>query len=74
MIIIKVYQELFSFDFGIPGKIFPGIRICRFNPSCSEYSYKAIQKYGSFKGSFLAMKRIVKCGPWTELGTYDPVK
>ena len=71
--IIKIYQFLFSFDHGIPGHIFPNSRICRFYPSCSAYSYEAIDKYGSIKGSFLAAKRIVKCGPWTEFGLHDPV-
>ncbi len=71
--IIKIYQKLFSFDHGIPGKLMPGVRVCRFYPSCSEYSYGAVKKYGALKGTFLAAKRIVKCGPWTELGTHDPV-
>lgn len=71
--LIKIYQFLFSFDHGIPSKLFPGKRICRLYPSCSEYSYEAIKKYGSIKGSFLAAERIVKCGPWTEFGTNDPV-
>lgn len=70
---IKVYQFLFSFDHGIPGRIFPNYRICRFYPSCSAYSYEAIEKHGAIKGSFLAVKRIVKCAPWTEFGTHDPV-
>lgn len=71
---IKVYQFFFSFDHGLPGKIFPNMRVCRFYPSCSAYSIDAIDKYGSIKGSFLAAKRIVKCGPWTEFGTNDPVR
>ncbi len=71
--IIRLYQFFFSFDHGIPGKMFPGTRVCRFYPSCSEYTYEAIKKYGSIKGSFLGIKRIVKCGPWTEFGTFDPV-
>lgn len=70
---IRIYQKIFSFDHGIPGKISPGTRVCRFYPSCSQYSYEAIEKYGSIKGTFLAVKRIVKCGPWTEFGTNDPV-
>ena len=73
MAIIKVYQFLFSFDYGIPGKIFPNMRICKFYPSCSEYAYEALDKHGVIKGSFLAGKRIVKCGPWTEFGIEDPV-
>jgi len=70
---IKIYQFLFSFDHGIPGLLFPNMRVCRFYPSCSEYSVEALKKYGSIKGTFLSLKRIVKCGPWTEFGTHDPV-
>lgn len=70
---IKVYQFFFSFDHGIPGKLFPGMRVCKFYPSCSAYSYEAIDKHGAVYGTFLAVKRIVKCGPWTEFGTHDPV-
>jgi putative membrane protein insertion efficiency factor len=73
MVFIKIYQFLFSFDHGIPSKLFPGRRICRMYPSCSQYFYEAVKRYGSIKGTFLGMKRIVKCGPWTEFGTYDPV-
>lgn len=45
---------------------------CRFQPTCSSYTYEAIQKHGSIKGTWLGMKRIVKCHPWGESG-YDPV-
>lgn len=71
--LIKIYQFFFSFDHGIPGRIFPGFRVCRLYPSCSEYCYDSVKKYGSIKGTFLGIKRIVKCGPWTKFGTYDPV-
>lgn len=71
--LIKVYQFFFSFDHGLPGKMFPGMRICRFYPSCSAYAVEAVEKHGVIKGTFLAMKRIVKCGPWSEFGTHDPV-
>jgi uncharacterized protein len=37
---------------------------CRFYPSCSEYAAEAIKKHGLVKGSWLAVKRIGKCGPW----------
>ncbi|ACZ00590.1 membrane protein insertion efficiency factor YidD [Streptobacillus moniliformis] len=39
-------------------------RVCRFYPTCSEYSKQAIIKYGALKGSFLAIKRILKCHPF----------
>ncbi len=46
--------------------------VCRFYPTCSEYAKQAIQKYGIFKGGFLAVKRILKCHPFHP-GGYDPV-
>ena len=45
---------------------------CRFIPTCSEYAKEAILTYGSIKGVFLAMKRILKCRPGESYG-YDPV-
>jgi putative membrane protein insertion efficiency factor len=41
---------------------------CRFYPTCSEYAYQAILRYGPFKGFFLALKRIVKCHPFNPGG------
>jgi hypothetical protein len=46
---------------------------CRFYPTCSEYGKQAIEKYGSVKGSFLALKRVLRCGPWSK-GGVDPLK
>ncbi len=37
---------------------------CRFHPTCSEYAFLAVEKYGFFKGGFLAVKRILRCNPW----------
>ncbi|MBO6303656.1 MAG: membrane protein insertion efficiency factor YidD [Selenomonadaceae bacterium] len=45
---------------------------CRFYPSCSTYTYEAIEKYGALKGSFLGIKRILRCNPFGGSG-YDPV-
>lgn len=45
---------------------------CKFYPTCSEYTKQAIQKYGAIKGSFLGIKRILKCNPFSK-GGYDPV-
>ncbi len=45
---------------------------CRFMPTCSQYSYESIAKYGAFKGIFLSIKRIMKCHPF-HAGGYDPV-
>lgn len=46
---------------------------CRFIPTCSQYTILALQKYGFFKGSYLAIKRILKCHPFHP-GGYDPIK
>lgn len=46
---------------------------CKFYPTCSEYTKQAIKKYGSFKGLYLGIKRILRCNPFSK-GGYDPVK
>jgi len=46
---------------------------CRFYPTCSQYALDAIEKYGALKGSFMAIKRILRCHPYNK-GGYDPVK
>ncbi|MEO0794274.1 MAG: membrane protein insertion efficiency factor YidD [Verrucomicrobiota bacterium] len=45
---------------------------CRFHPTCSEYTRQSLLRHGLFKGGWLALKRIVKCGPWHPGGD-DPV-
>lgn len=47
---------------------------CRFVPTCSEYALQAIEKYGALKGSFLAVKRILSCNPFSTKSGYDPLK
>lgn len=46
---------------------------CKYYPTCSEYSIQAIKKYGVIKGSYLSLKRIIKCNPFSK-GGYDPLK
>ena len=45
---------------------------CRFKPTCSRYGEVVIRKHGAVRGSWLALKRIARCGPWTPAGTFDP--
>ncbi|WP_162428770.1 membrane protein insertion efficiency factor YidD [Pontibacter pudoricolor] len=46
---------------------------CRYTPTCSTYAVQAINKYGPFKGGWMALKRIGRCHPWGGSG-YDPVR
>jgi len=61
--LIKLYQKVIS-----PLKP----PACRFFPTCSQYAVEAYERFGVFKGSFLAVKRILKCNPFNE-GGFDPV-
>lgn len=45
---------------------------CIYTPTCSQYAIEALNKYGFLKGSFLAVKRILRCHPFAK-GGYDPV-
>ncbi len=60
---IRFYQIYISP--AAPGK-------CRFTPTCSHYYVQAVEKYGPIKGSYLGIRRILKCHPFHE-GGYDPV-
>ena len=66
LLLIRAYQLLLS---PLSGLLGGG---CRFTPTCSEYGYEAIRKYGFFKGWKMALLRIGRCHPW-HAGGYDPV-
>ena len=61
--LIRAYQLTLSPWFG---------QHCRFTPSCSRYTQEAIRKYGAARGSWLGIKRILRCHPFCE-GGHDPV-
>ena len=63
--LIRLYQMTLSR--GLPANT------CRFYPSCSHYGYQAVYKYGAFKGSFMAIWRVIRCNPFNT-GGYDPVE
>ncbi|HYW33778.1 MAG TPA: membrane protein insertion efficiency factor YidD [Balneolaceae bacterium] len=46
---------------------------CRFYPTCSQYSVEALRKHGALKGTWLAVKRVLRCHPWSGKSGYDPV-
>lgn len=45
---------------------------CRFYPTCSHYSCQAMQKYGALHGSWLTLRRLLRCHPW-HVGGHDPL-
>lgn len=63
LMLIKGYKLLLSPFFGMH---------CRFYPTCSSYTHEAIETHGALKGSWLGVKRILKCHPWHP-GGVDPV-
>lgn len=69
---IKWYQNYLSPDHSPRRKQYPG-GFCRFQPTCSQYSYESIDKYGIIKGGLKGLWRIMRCNPWSK-GGWDPVK
>ena len=45
---------------------------CRFEPTCSVYALQALEQHGAARGSYLTVRRLVRCGPWCQ-GGHDPV-
>ncbi|PIQ72621.1 membrane protein insertion efficiency factor YidD [Candidatus Roizmanbacteria bacterium CG_4_10_14_0_2_um_filter_36_35] len=70
---IRFYQKTKFFHGAIAKQLFLTDQVCRFNPTCSEYTYQAVKKYGVIKGIFLGLKRIIRCHPWNKGGN-DPLK
>ena len=60
---VRVYQRLFS-------PLFPAT--CRYVPSCSEYAAQALCRHGLARGTYYALRRLLRCHPWAE-GGEDPV-
>ncbi len=63
VLVIRLYQNTFSL-------LFPGA--CRYEPSCSQYAIDALHKYGLLKGSGRALRRILRCHPYSKHGAHDP--
>jgi len=61
LFLIRFYQKHLAF------------KACRFQPTCSEYTYQAISRHGIIRGSWLGVKRVIRCHPWSKGGS-DPLK
>ncbi len=68
---IRAYQKTISPDHGLASRLFPD-GYCKFEPTCSQYGYDAIVRFGVIKGIWLGTKRVARCNPWTK-GGHDPV-
>jgi len=69
---IRFYQKWLSLDQGVLFKHL-SVKVCIYEPYCSEYTHQAIHKYGILKGGFIGLKRISRCNPFSK-GGYDPLK
>lgn len=63
LLLIRFYQKYISIFLG---------KNCRFYPTCSAYTYQAVERFGVVKGIYLGIRRILKCHPFHP-GGYDPV-
>jgi putative membrane protein insertion efficiency factor len=67
--LIRLYQKTLSPDHGPVKGLYP-YGFCRFYPSCSEYSYQAIGRFGLFIGCYLGFRRLLKCNPFSQPAHY----
>ena len=65
--LIRFYQKTISFDHGLLRVFYPN-GYCKFHPSCSEYAAQAIDKKGLARGTFLTLRRLIRCNPFSQGG------
>ncbi|NMB83929.1 membrane protein insertion efficiency factor YidD [Candidatus Roizmanbacteria bacterium] len=70
---IRFYQKTSFFHTAVAKQFFLTDQVCRFQPTCAEYTYQAVEKYGTGRGLYLGLKRIIRCHPWNK-GGYDPLR
>ena len=63
MLVVRAYRLLLSPSLG---------SACRFEPTCSAYALQALERHGAAQGSYLCLRRLVRCHPWCD-GGHDPV-
>lgn len=71
LIFIRFYQRTLSPDHGLLSYRYPH-GFCKFTPTCSQYTYLAIEHFGVFKGGARGLQRFLRCNPFSH-GGYDPL-
>ena len=71
-LLIVGYQYTLSLDHSPILSKFTSYQVCKFHPTCSEFGYEAVGKYGLAIGSWMTLKRLFRCNPWND-GGHDPV-
>jgi hypothetical protein len=66
--LFSVYKNIFSKSLSF---LFGGG--CRYYPTCSDYSRKALEEFGVGKGTWMSIKRLSRCHPFSKAGFYDPL-
>ncbi len=61
--LIRAYQVVLSPDSGVAGRLLQAGPVCRFVPTCSAYTYEAVNRYGIIRGLWLGFRRVCRCHP-----------
>ncbi len=69
---IRFYKKYLNIDSPVLRGLFVVDKACKFSPTCADYTYQAVEKYGVIKGLWKGLRRIVRCHPWSK-GGWDPV-
>ncbi|HBB02725.1 TPA: membrane protein insertion efficiency factor YidD [Candidatus Peregrinibacteria bacterium] len=72
LFLIRVYQKTISPDHGVFKGFLRNFGFCKYEPTCSEYTYRAIVKYGVVRGILKGAWRILRCNPWSHGGADEP--
>jgi putative membrane protein insertion efficiency factor len=73
LFLIKVYQKSWFYRSSVLKFLFLSDAVCRFRPTCSQYTYQAIERYGIICGGLMGLRRVLRCHPWSK-GGEDPLK
>lgn len=71
--LIRLYQKTSFLNNHLFRTLFLTDQVCKYEPTCSRYTYQAVEKYGAVKGSIMGLRRVLRCHPWAK-GGYDPVQ